>query len=64
MCQKVHRASEGIALFVAAPALLWVATRDRKLTTGEKMVLGGLALGTLAVDGYLYGRYRKVGIST
>lgn len=56
---KLHRTSEGFALTVAVPATLWVATRKRKLTTTEKMGLGLLALLTLAVDGYLYDRYRS-----
>ena len=58
---KLHQTTEGIALVVAAPVSLWIATRKRKLTLVEKMVLGVLAVGTLAVDGHLYGRYSDAG---
>ena len=59
---KLHKRTEGFALAVAVPTTLWVATRKRKLTNTEKLALGALAVGTVAVDGHLYARYRKAGV--
>ena len=56
---KLHKATEGLAVAVFAPVSLWIATRQRKLTIVEKLTLGALALGTLAVDGHLYSRYSE-----
>ena len=56
---KLHKTTEGIGVAVFAPVSLWIATRKRKLTIVEKLTLGALALGTLAVDGHLYGRYSE-----
>lgn len=56
---RVHRTGEGLALLVGLPILAWVATRDRKLSTYEKVALGAIAAGTLILDGYLWTRYRR-----
>lgn len=54
----LHRTTEGLSLFLGAPLLLWAATRDRPLTTHEKLGLGILGIGAILVDGYLLFRFR------
>ena len=55
----VHVAAETLALFVVAPFLLYVATRDRKLTSVEKGLVATAAIGTLVVDGWLLHAFRN-----
>ena len=54
----VHTATEAASVLIGVPLLLWVATRDRKLNTGEKLALASFAVGAVAVDGWLWSRFR------
>lgn len=56
---KVHENTEAFALFIGAPFLLWAATRNRPLSKQERFGLGALAVGTIAVDGWLWNRYSQ-----
>ena len=56
---KLHKRTEFISFLVGAPLMLWIATRDRKLNTEEKVLLGTFAFGAIAVDTYLWARFRK-----
>ena len=51
---------EGLAVFVAAPLLLWVSTRNRELTKHEKAGVFLVAAGSVAIDGVLLSRYAKM----
>ena len=57
--RRLHMRSELAAMVVVAPALLYVATRPRKLTGAEKAGLAGIAALTLAIDGTLYTGYAR-----
>lgn len=52
--QKVHQATEALAVFVAAPFTAWLALKPSdKLEPWERTGLGILTIGTLIVDGGL-----------
>ncbi len=52
--KNIHMLSEGFALLAVVPFMGWLATSDRvKLPGWAKTAAGGLALGTLLVDGGL-----------
>jgi hypothetical protein len=53
----LHRTSEKLAVWVGAPLLLWVATRQRELTGTERSALLLFAVTTVAIDGWLLARY-------
>lgn len=53
----IHVVTEALAVVVVAPALAYVATRDRPLNRVEKGVLWAVVLGTLVVDGWLVYRF-------
>ena len=55
--RDLHMRSELAAVAVVAPALLYVATRPRKLNKVEKGGLIAVAALTLAIDGSLYTSY-------
>lgn len=56
---EVHQLTEAASVLVGVPLLLWVATRDRKLRTEEKLALAAFAAGAVVVDGWLWSRFRK-----
>lgn len=56
--RDLHVRAEGAALLLGAPFLLYVASRKRALTSGEKAGLTAMALGTVVIDGYLLSKYR------
>ena len=58
---RLHRKTEAVALWVGAPFMLWLATRERRLSTGERTALAAFAVGTILVDGYLWSRFRYPG---
>jgi len=57
--RRVHVGAETVALVAVTPFLLWVATRDRPLTRTEKVLLGTVVIGTVAVDGWLLYRFTR-----
>lgn len=57
--RRVHVVAEAFALLAVVPFMLYVATRERKLTSGEKGLLATAAIGTLVVDGWLLHRFGR-----
>lgn len=56
---RVHVATETLAL--ATVPLLWRAAADPVLTRNERVLIRGLAVGTLLVDGWLLWQNLKRG---
>lgn len=57
--KRTHMTSEAIGLFIAAPLLFWVSTKQKK-GSPEQIALISIALGTAAIDAYLLEKYRKM----
>ncbi len=55
--RKLHIYTEALSVFVAAPFLIWVATREEKLTKTEKGLLLAFATASIIIDGYLLTRF-------
>ena len=53
---EIHKAGEGLGL-VAGPILLVIAT-NKKLSTGSRVALGAIGLGTIAFDAYLLSKWK------
>ncbi len=56
---KLHKKTELYSFLIGAPLMIWAATRKRQLNQAEKGGLLALGIGALAVDGYLYRRFKK-----
>jgi hypothetical protein len=54
--KTVHQVSEAVAVFLVTPFMIWLATRE-ELPDWARVTSGAVALGTLAVDGWLLCRY-------
>ncbi len=54
---RMHMLSEGLAITVVAPYLLHLASKSRDPT--DRLMLTGIGLGTLLVDGYLLSRWTR-----
>lgn len=57
--RKIHIGAEILAVAVIAPILWHIATEDKKLSADESDFLKALAIGTVAVDGWLLWQWHK-----
>jgi type IV secretory pathway TrbD component len=58
--RQVHVAAETAALVLVVPFLGWIAAQ-RGLAPWARWTAGAVALGTLAVDGWLLSKYATAG---
>jgi hypothetical protein len=54
--RRLHIASERAAIWIAVPALAWVALNP-KVPQAARNIAGAVALATLLIDGYLLKRW-------
>lgn len=57
--RRLHVASEIVALTAVVPFTVWIATRSRPLTGGEKGLLWATAIGAVVIDGVLLSSYLR-----